>query len=101
MCIPPLGVRRYGRETFLVRSEVPARDHCYLVELPNPEHPFGQCDCKDHAIRITAPLNRGEEPERWTCKHQRRVLAILEGVLAAMEQNGVTGIRPADFIAWA
>lgn len=97
---PPLTVRRYGRDTYLVRSQVAARNHWYLCEIPNLEHEHGQCSCKDHSIRITAPLNRGEVPERWLCKHQRITLATLDGCRQLLEMHGIEA-APETLIPWA
>ena len=78
---PPLCVRRYdapGR--YLVRSERPTCPDWYLVELDDKSFPHGRCCCIDFDIRIEAPIRRGEEPPRATCKHLRKVRAELEHV---------------------
>lgn len=96
----PLSVRRYGRDVFLVRSEVPAKQEDYVTEIPNKEQPHGQCSCKDWQCRIGCFLNRGEEPEKYRCKHQVRAMATLDGLAQLIEMQGLC-CQPVDLVPWA
>lgn len=84
----PLHVTRYDGGRWLVRSERKADEH-YLVETGDPAYPLGRCCCDDYNIRIEAPLRRGEEPERDTCKHVDAVCAEIHYARELCEAAGM------------
>lgn len=85
----PLSVRRYDQGRYLVRSQRPACQDSYAVDLDDPAFPFGRCCCVDFDIRIEAPIRRGEEPERMNCIHIRAVLSELDHARELCEAAGL------------
>lgn len=74
----PLCVRRHGLNVYAVKSQRPACENWYLCDMADEAFPRGRCCCIDFAVRVEAPVCRGEEPERWTCIHLNAVNAELE-----------------------
>lgn len=85
----PLTVRRFDLGRYMVRSERPACEDWYLVSFDEPGFPKGFCDCTDFSVRVAAPVHKGEQPERWTCKHVTAVHAELEHARMLCEMAGL------------
>lgn len=86
---PPLSVKRYDEGRYLVRSERPACENHYLVDMADRKFPHGRCECTDYNVRVEAPLRRHEEPERLTCKHIDSVNATLAHAQQLCEAAGI------------
>ena len=71
--MPDMIVKPHDKGTFLVSSHTGNGDW-YLVDMHDESRPEGRCTCDDYLIRIDCLLNKKELPERFTCKHIRRVV---------------------------
>ncbi|TSA41004.1 MAG: hypothetical protein D4R57_01155 [Verrucomicrobiales bacterium] len=69
-------VKPHDKGTFLVSSQTGNGDF-YLVDLLDDARPYGRCTCTDFLIRVDAPLNHGNTPEKFQCKHVKTVIKFL------------------------
>lgn len=87
---PPLSVRRHDPGSYLVRSQRPACEDWYLVQLTEPGFPHGHCSCQQFQFRIEPFVCRNLPPE-WgvECIHIRAVRSEIEHVATLCAAAGI------------
>lgn len=88
----PLTVTRFGSNdaSFHVTSELQPL-WTYVVDLADPEYPYGHCTCEDFFFRVASQLRQERKPRRWACKHILCALAYMDqqDELTALMDSGM------------